>query len=478
MYDMKGFGARIAALRKADGMTQDDLAQRLGITAQAVSKWENDLAYPDITIIPTLCAIFEVSLDDLFGKSQKTVNDLAFSPTFKGIPLVATFANIACYSEKEAEDTGGSTVTFKDGSIAELESRRIVNKGAGQIYLKSIDDFADGGVINSNTRDNEIISTSHEYGEVLSLECSSIYFNCDTSKVDGEVSTIDAEGYAGFMELLEFDYDSDKKHLEIGYDQQKYKAKFNDNINMDIWDLSKNTIKIRLSCPNVGLDSTVIKINAAGDINLNIPTKNFNSSINGSGKIIAKGISFDDAHMGINGAGEVCFENAVKLKSSINGSGHIEFNNVAELNSSINGSGILKFNEVGSAKSSINGSGQIEANDIKIFDASINGSGDIEIGECGELKIGINGSGILSTDKITQSVDVSIRGSGDVSIKEGEVETFKVRLDNGEVNARGVTTKRADIKLPHHGRVEIGRVIEESIEVCGDHAELIVHNRG
>ena len=460
-------------------MTQDDLAQRLGITPQAVSKWENDLAYPDITIIPTLCAIFEVSLDDLFGKTKKDVSELSFPPTFKGVPVVATFANIACYSDKEPAETGGSTVTFKDGSIAELQQRRIVNKGAGQIYLKSIDDFAGGDLyVSSNAKDNEIISVSHEYGEVLSLECSLPCFNCDINSVEGEVSTLQAEGFAGFTELLEFDYDVGKKHLKIDYDQHKYQTKYN-NIDTNRWDLSKNIIKIALACPADKLDSAIIKINSTGVVHLNIPAKDFSAGINGSGKILANGIPFDDAVTSINGSGEICCGDAGKLKTSINGSGVVNFNNAGELSSSINGSGVMNFNDVGTAKSSINGSGVFKANDIKDFDTSINGSGAIEIHECGSLKIGINGSGALEAEKVTKSVDISIRGNGDIGLKGGEIETFNVNINNnGEVRAGGVTTKRAEIKMPQQGKVEIGRVIEESVEICGDKAELIIHNRG
>ena len=62
------FGQRIAALRKASGMTQEALAQRLGITNQAVSKWESDQCCPDIMQLPALADIFEISLDSLFGR--------------------------------------------------------------------------------------------------------------------------------------------------------------------------------------------------------------------------------------------------------------------------------------------------------------------------------------------------------------------------------------------------------------------------
>lgn len=64
-------GKRIAAFRKERGLTQDQLAEQLGISPQAVSKWETDLSCPDIGIIPQLAEILEVNLDDLFGVEKK-----------------------------------------------------------------------------------------------------------------------------------------------------------------------------------------------------------------------------------------------------------------------------------------------------------------------------------------------------------------------------------------------------------------------
>ena len=58
-------GRRIAALRKAQGFTQEVLAEALGVTAQAVSKWENDQSCPDIMTLPQLARDLEVSVDTL-----------------------------------------------------------------------------------------------------------------------------------------------------------------------------------------------------------------------------------------------------------------------------------------------------------------------------------------------------------------------------------------------------------------------------
>ena len=61
-------GKRIVGYRKAMGLTQDQLAEKLGVTAQAVSKWENDQSCPDITMLPKLAEIFGVTTDALLGR--------------------------------------------------------------------------------------------------------------------------------------------------------------------------------------------------------------------------------------------------------------------------------------------------------------------------------------------------------------------------------------------------------------------------
>ena len=61
------FGKRIVRNRKRLGLTQDALAEKLGVTAQAVSKWENDQSCPDITTLPRLAEIFGITTDSLLG---------------------------------------------------------------------------------------------------------------------------------------------------------------------------------------------------------------------------------------------------------------------------------------------------------------------------------------------------------------------------------------------------------------------------
>ncbi len=69
-------GKRIMQHRKELGLTQDQLAEQLGVTAQAVSKWENDLSCPDIAMLPKLASLFGISIDTLLGKEpEPTVHE-------------------------------------------------------------------------------------------------------------------------------------------------------------------------------------------------------------------------------------------------------------------------------------------------------------------------------------------------------------------------------------------------------------------
>ena len=71
--DMNAVGHQIADLRRAKRMTQADLGERLGITFQAVSKWERGETLPDTAILPELAAVLETTVDNILSGGQRTV---------------------------------------------------------------------------------------------------------------------------------------------------------------------------------------------------------------------------------------------------------------------------------------------------------------------------------------------------------------------------------------------------------------------
>ena len=64
-------GKRIALLRKEKGLTQEELANRMGVSPQAVSKWENDQTCPDISTLPKLSKLLGVTVDELLEGKQE-----------------------------------------------------------------------------------------------------------------------------------------------------------------------------------------------------------------------------------------------------------------------------------------------------------------------------------------------------------------------------------------------------------------------
>ena len=67
-------GETIRALRRRDGRTQEALAEALGVTGQAVSRWEAGGSYPDLELIPAIAHFFGVSIDELFGYTSERDN--------------------------------------------------------------------------------------------------------------------------------------------------------------------------------------------------------------------------------------------------------------------------------------------------------------------------------------------------------------------------------------------------------------------
>lgn len=67
---MQTLGKKISQYRKMKGMTQEELAEKMNVSSQAVSKWENDLSIPDLPVLIELADCFNVSLDELVRQKE------------------------------------------------------------------------------------------------------------------------------------------------------------------------------------------------------------------------------------------------------------------------------------------------------------------------------------------------------------------------------------------------------------------------
>ena len=141
MYNMKNIGKSISSYRKNLGMTQEELAEKLHISAQAVSKWENGIGYPDITLVPAISEALNISLNDLFGASDD-IDTEEIPSEYEDLNFVISNEKAAIYSDKKVSETGDDgTVVFSDGSTADLNTMTAVNRGTGEIRIYNIDDI-------------------------------------------------------------------------------------------------------------------------------------------------------------------------------------------------------------------------------------------------------------------------------------------------------------------------------------------------
>ena len=87
-------GQNIKTLRKKRGITQEGLASALNVSSQAVSKWENGIGLPDITLLPALAGFFGVSTDELLGYNEAEITE----------DVLRIARESAAYREKDREE--------------------------------------------------------------------------------------------------------------------------------------------------------------------------------------------------------------------------------------------------------------------------------------------------------------------------------------------------------------------------------------
>ena len=97
---MENFGERLATLRKERGMSQEDLAEKLQLTRQTISKWELGNSAPDLELLMQLAEVFDVSVDCLLGAKtaeKKSVKEASFLTVFCLFQLAIFVAGVVLY---------------------------------------------------------------------------------------------------------------------------------------------------------------------------------------------------------------------------------------------------------------------------------------------------------------------------------------------------------------------------------------------
>lgn len=138
---MNTLGTRLQELRKQKGLTQEQLAEKLNVTNQSVSKWEKDINAPDITLLVELADLFGTSVDYLLGRDQKKP---AVTTTPKSIDrLVFKIRILSANKDKINVNLPLSIVKIlaKDGVLKMLQDKKI------DIDVNQLIAFVEQGVV-------------------------------------------------------------------------------------------------------------------------------------------------------------------------------------------------------------------------------------------------------------------------------------------------------------------------------------------
>lgn len=382
-YQAESIGRIIAAKRKENGLTQEGLANLLQITPQAVSKWENGVGLPDVTLIPRIAAALQISVNELFGEPDKMKK--AQPPMeYQGLAFVTTNGQVAVYSSKSVETKDETKVTFSDGSTADLQAQCVVNMGPGEVRILEIGHLVTEFVEEGWERDTVTKSFAgiHSLNFINSASCDmeAVYW-------EGEETVVEAEGSKRFLNRVTMTERDGELILEA-------KSPSNNNG-------GEHGSKILVKCPFRGGEKGTFRISGCGQIKAPLSFREAILTISGSGTINIA--DTQTCEIGISGSGDVAMEDAKEsLSVRISGCGNVAPCAVRNLDVRIAGCGDV---------SAMSLSGDVSV--------SISGSGNVSCsgGEVGSLQISCSGSGDLCADRLTvENADINLRGSGSVTL--------------------------------------------------------------
>ena len=414
MSQMDHFRYIIAEERRRKGLTQEALATRLGITPQAISKWENGVGYPDVTLFPVIAEVLGISVARLFGEEETRSSRTGKLPdNYSGMDFVFTAGEYVCYAAKtvrEADEESG-IVCFSDGSEANLNTATVTNCGPGEIRIYKISELMGEVVWEDECAPVDFDQT---YQGIRSFRLS-MGVNCALMiTTDGEAgqTRVTAKGDARFRAAIVAACEGDTLCIEV---------KDQNNRN------GSNTA-----------DGNVLHIHAGGE-----RAHALYATINGACDT-AIAVDFDRLEMTINGCAAIAAGNADETVLKINGCGDMK----------------MRESRI-STNVKINGSGAVKLASTHAPTVKINGSGDIDCGEVsGEMNVAVNGSGEITCRGEAERLTLHVAGSGE--FHGGE-------LTVGEANICAVNSAST---------IVIGRIKGASVERIDKKCKLTVAARG
>lgn len=132
---MKTFGEKLASLRKQANMTQNDLADKLMVSRQAITKWENDKGLPDIDNLVMISKIFNVTMEDLLEYKIETI-ELKEGNTVETIDKEnSKFKVVDKFIKERFSDADNISYLYREPKLTKWEAVLDFFVGAGTIDM-------------------------------------------------------------------------------------------------------------------------------------------------------------------------------------------------------------------------------------------------------------------------------------------------------------------------------------------------------
>lgn len=498
MYDLSGLGARIRQLRMQKGLTQENFAKELGISAQAVSKWETGVGCPDIGTLPLIANVLETSIDSLFGEAGPSVYPAPepppvepvpgeVLPVFKeeteaareeGVRVVFSAGNLECCSNMTPERIEGQVVYFADGSSADLKTRTVVNYGGGVLKIREAerhDTYGPGFAESISRQVDEALQGAgieklENLGEIISERVNQALSVMGGKSLDLSMDTAGKPG-----ELI---------WNGVNIDSLDVSAAGNVDVTVHSGTSGQWSVVARgrhefLNSLHCIEDGNVLKL-------ISQPYKSVRGFFGGSKNTIdictgfTQGVELDAK---VSGSGDfTCEPSFQSSRVSVSGSGDIDLTDAGNLTCTVSGSGDIAFVSANNANISISGSGDIEAGQLGgISELKINGSGDSNVSSVtGQLRCRIGGSGDIGLGSVAlQEMSVSITGSGEISVAEGKADRLSLKLTgSGSFEGESLTVGELEAELNGPSEAMIGRLLGKSVERISRVSTLRILSRG
>lgn len=152
-------GTNISALRKAKGITQEELANELGVSAQAVSKWENDSSCPDISLLTKIADYFGVTVDALLRSSEDEITNNESKPSTDKTKISAK--NICIKIIQSNGKTNNIKIPFKLAKLGlNIGSMFGLDKNIANSITEMVNNEDIGNIIDIDAENGEHITIS------------------------------------------------------------------------------------------------------------------------------------------------------------------------------------------------------------------------------------------------------------------------------------------------------------------------------